>query len=228
MALTQNRRRSRLSLRRHRPRLEHLDERCLLSTGAGPACLIRLPFIFTRPLFELTFQPDNRFLIGRFPVNTIRSPRAYNPARDKARAAGRDSHDGNPDRLDPIIGAAAARHVYGVYGTGFTVAVIDTGIDYNNPALGGGFGPNAKVIAGYDFASNSPDPMATASQHGTAVAGLIGSSDPQSPGVAPGVKIVGLRITGSDNTASSATSPGPSSGSSTTMPSTTSRSSTSR
>ena len=49
-----------------------------------------------------------------------------------------------------------------------TVAVIDTGVDYNNPALGGGFGPGAKVIAGYDFADNSTNPMATclAARHG--------------------------------------------------------------
>ena len=41
------------------------------------------------------------------------------------------------------------------------VAVIDTGVDYNNPALGGGFGPGNKVIAGFDFADNTADPMAT-------------------------------------------------------------------
>ena len=63
---------------------------------------------------------------------------------------------------DPIIGAAAVRSTYNVDGTGMTVAVIDTGVDYNNPALGGGFGPNDKVIAGYDFADNTANPMATA------------------------------------------------------------------
>jgi type VI secretion system secreted protein VgrG len=108
---------------------------------------------------------------------------------------------GNQDSYDSIIGASATRAAYSVSGTGSTVAVIDTGIDYNNPAFGGAFGPDAKVIAGYNFASSSLDPMATTSQHGTAVAGLIGSSDPKSLGVAPGVKIVGLRITGNDNTA---------------------------
>ena len=44
--------------------------------------------------------------------------------------------------------------------------------------------------------------MATNSQHGTAVAGLIGSDDPNNLGVAPGVNIVALRVTDSDNTAS--------------------------
>jgi type VI secretion system secreted protein VgrG len=109
---------------------------------------------------------------------------------------------GTPTPFDPIIGAAATRSTYGVTGTGLTVAVIDTGVDYNNPALGGSFGPGSKVIAGYDFASGSADPLATTSQHGTAVAGLIGSSDPNNLGVAPGVNIVALKVTGNDNSAS--------------------------
>ncbi len=83
-----------------------------------------------------------------------------------------------------------------------TVAVIDTGVDYNNPALGGGFGPGDKVIAGFDFADDTANPMATTSQHGTAVAGLIGSDDPDDLGVAPGVDIVALRVTDDTNTAS--------------------------
>jgi type VI secretion system secreted protein VgrG len=104
--------------------------------------------------------------------------------------------------FDPIIGAAATRSAYHVDGTGMTVAVIDTGVDYKNAALGAGFGPGAKVVAGYDFADNSPDPMATSSQHGTAVAGLIGSNNPTDLGVAPGVSVVALRVTDASNTGS--------------------------
>ena len=60
------------------------------------------------------------------------------------------------------------RSTYKVDGTGMTVAVIDTGVDYNNPALGGGFGPGDKVIAGYDFADNTsqPDGHLLAARHG--------------------------------------------------------------
>ena len=111
---------------------------------------------------------------------------------------------------------ATTRQQYGVDGTGMTVAVIDTGVDYNNPALGGGFGPNAKVIAGYNFASDTADPMATSSQHGTAVAGLIGSDNPNDLGVVPGVKIVALRVTDRPIQPASQALPMPSSGSSTT------------
>ena len=60
----------------------------------------------------------------------------------------------------------------------------------------------AQVIAGYDFADGTADPMATASQHGTSIAGLIGSSDPNDLGVAPAANIVALRVTDNSNAAS--------------------------
>src|SRR5438552_829186 len=56
-------------------------------------------------------------------------------------------------------------------GGGESIAIIDTGIDYNLPELGGGFGPGHKVIAGYDFVSNDADPM-DSDGHGTANAAL--------------------------------------------------------
>ena len=95
--------------------------------------------------------------------------------------------------FDQILGASAARSKYGVNGSGMTVATIDTGVDYNNEDLGGGFGPGDKVAYGYDFADGTSDPIAV-DQHGTAVAGLIAGSDPGDPGVAPGADIVALRV----------------------------------
>jgi type VI secretion system secreted protein VgrG len=103
---------------------------------------------------------------------------------------------------DSIIGASQARSAYNVDGSGMTVAVIDTGVDYKNPDLGGGYGPGNKVVAGFDFSANSSNPMATTSQHGTGVAGLIGSTGSQDGGVAPGVDIVALKVTDGSNTAS--------------------------
>ena len=79
-----------------------------------------------------------------------------------------------------------------------TVAVIDTGIDYNRPELGGGFGAGHKVIAGYDFYDNDSDPM-DESGHGTSVAGVI-AAKPYTvngityQGVAPDAKLVALRV----------------------------------
>ncbi|MEO3742244.1 S8 family serine peptidase [Plantactinospora sp. B5E13] len=57
-------------------------------------------------------------------------------------------------------------------GAGVNVAVIDTGIDYTHPSLGGGFGPGHKVVGGHDFVNDDDDPMDDHS-HGTHVAGII-------------------------------------------------------
>ncbi|MBI1831910.1 MAG: S8 family serine peptidase [Planctomycetes bacterium] len=82
-------------------------------------------------------------------------------------------------------------------GTGYSVAIIDTGIDYNNPNLGGGFGAGHRVVAGWDFANNDADPMDD-NGHGTHVAGIIGSSNAAYSGVAPDVNLIALKVLGKD------------------------------
>ena len=104
--------------------------------------------------------------------------------------------------FDQIIGASAARIlIVNLNGAGRTVAVIDTGVDYNNPALGGGIGAGDKVVAGVDF-SGSPNGVLPTWQHGTGVAGLVAGSDSSYSGVAPGADIVALRVFGDNNTGS--------------------------
>ena len=71
---------------------------------------------------------------------------------------------------------AAISHYPSINGSGQSIAIIDTGIDYRHPALGGGFGPGFKVVAGYDFVDDDPDPM-DEDGHGTGVAGVIGAKD---------------------------------------------------
>ena len=197
MGWTLKRIRSRESDGRHRPGLEHLDQRLLLSTGAGTS----LPYHVAPILSSVTHKaPAHVHRLARASAHQAQTAPVAQPQTQTERPAGAIA-TGATTAFDPLIGSAAARATYGVDGTGMTVAVIDTGVDYNNPALGGAFGPGAKVVAGYNFASNSPDPMATSSQHGTAVAGLIGSSDPSHLGVAPGVQIVALRVVGDNNVA---------------------------
>src|SRR5438552_1447939 len=67
---------------------------------------------------------------------------------------------------------SAAKDFPSLTGKGVTVAVIDTGIDYKLPSLGGGIGATHKVIAGWDFVNDDSDPM-DESGHGTSVAGVI-------------------------------------------------------
>lgn len=97
--------------------------------------------------------------------------------------------------IDQDVAAAAYS---GITGKGNTVAVIDTGIDYTHPSLGGGFGSNFKVVGGYDFFDDDSDPMDTTG-HGTAVAGVIAASPYTVSGVtyqgiAPDAKLVALRV----------------------------------
>ncbi|KAH7324203.1 putative minor extracellular protease vpr [Stachybotrys elegans] len=80
-------------------------------------------------------------------------------------------------------------HEAGFTGKGAKVAIIDTGIDYNHPALGGGLGEGFKVSGGYDFVGDGlwptpgevkePDEDPVDVQgHGTHVAGIVaGRSD---------------------------------------------------
>src|SRR5581483_9830366 len=91
----------------------------------------------------------------------------------------------------PLIGLDGARANFPYKGDGYSVAVLDTGIDYNHPALGGAWGK--RVIAGYDFVNNDADPLDD-NGHGTHVAGIIGSSSSQYPGVAPDVNLIALKV----------------------------------
>lgn len=75
-------------------------------------------------------------------------------------------------------------------GAGVTVAIIDTGIDYTHPELGGAFGEGHLVVDGYDFVNDDADPMDD-HYHGTHVAGIVAGS---TTGVAPGVELTAYKV----------------------------------
>jgi subtilisin-like proprotein convertase family protein len=77
----------------------------------------------------------------------------------------------------------------GFTGTGQTVAVIDTGVDYTISALGGGSFPNKKVIGGTDISDKDNDPL-DCEGHGTEVSEVIAGPN----GVAPDAKIVAIKV----------------------------------
>lgn len=77
-------------------------------------------------------------------------------------------------------------------GQGVRICVIDTGVDYTHPALGGCLGAGCKVIAGYDFVNSDSDPIDD-NGHGTHVAGIIISSNGTYRGVAPGAELISLK-----------------------------------
>ncbi|KAH7091708.1 subtilisin-like protein [Auriculariales sp. MPI-PUGE-AT-0066] len=94
----------------------------------------------------------------------------------------------------------------GFTGKGIKVAILDTGIDYNHPMLGGGFGAGFKVERGYDFVGDDyfgdvpqpdDDPYDGCAGHGTHVAGIIAASGPNDfnmTGVAPEATLYAYRV----------------------------------
>ncbi|MSU77348.1 MAG: hypothetical protein EXS16_04540 [Gemmataceae bacterium] len=100
-----------------------------------------------------------------------------------------------------LIGLPSAFGTTTYRGTGYSVVVIDTGIDYRHADLGGGFGAGRRVIAGWDFVNNDADPLDD-NGHGTHVAGIIGSSSATYSGVAPGVNLIALKVLGADGSGS--------------------------
>uniref|UniRef100_A0A0K3CFE5 BY PROTMAP: gi/472583139/gb/EMS20793.1/ subtilisin-like protease [Rhodosporidium toruloides NP11] gi/647397360/emb/CDR40336.1/ RHTO0S05e01794g1_1 [Rhodosporidium toruloides] n=1 Tax=Rhodotorula toruloides TaxID=5286 RepID=A0A0K3CFE5_RHOTO len=76
-------------------------------------------------------------------------------------------------------------HNKGILGQGVKIVVVDEGVDYTNPLLGGCFGPGCQISFGYDFVgdnyigTNAPvpdsDPFSSCSNHGTHTTGTVGA-----------------------------------------------------
>jgi minor extracellular serine protease Vpr len=103
-----------------------------------------------------------------------------------------------------MIGADVAQSELGYSGAGIKVAVVDSGIDYDHPDLGGCFGPGCRVAYGYDLVGDAftgaNDPVADDDPddclgHGTHVAGIIGANGGV-VGVAPEVTFGAYRVFG--------------------------------
>jgi minor extracellular serine protease Vpr len=60
-----------------------------------------------------------------------------------------------------LTGANVAQDELGLDGTGVTIAIVDSGVDYTLPELGGCFGPSCKVRGGLDLVGNDYNATAT-------------------------------------------------------------------
>jgi len=118
-----------------------------------------------------------------------------------------------------MTGADIAQNELGLDGSGIKVAVMDTGVDFDHPDLGGNSSstsggndfPTSRVVAGWDFVgdtfnadsrSAAYNPIATpdanpddCNGHGTHVAGIIGANGTVK-GVAPNVSFGAYRVFG--------------------------------
>ena len=84
---------------------------------------------------------------------------------------------------------------YGIYGDSIVVGILDTGIDYMHPALGGGIGDGYKVIGGYNFYDHN-DFVMDEIGHGTHVAGIVAADGLDIKGVAPHALLYSLKVFG--------------------------------
>lgn len=137
-----------------------------------------------------------------WPIDVIQAPE-FNPGEGAA-----------PDLAAALAmtGADVVQNSLGITGAGIKVAVMDTGIDYDNADLGGDgvtrsnspVFPTARVIKGWDFVGdafnggNTPVPDAYPDDcfgHGTHVAGIVGAKGAVT-GVAPDVVFGSYRVFG--------------------------------
>lgn len=130
-----------------------------------------------------------------------------NPSEDALLLPGSDIEYTFP-ALANRSGAAYAQKTLKLSGQGVKIAIVDTGIDYTHPWLGGCFGKGCKVEFGYDFVGDDygigdappkpdDDPMDCAG-HGTHCAGIAAGYDPAGifRGVAPNATLGAYRVFG--------------------------------
>ncbi|GAB4039457.1 MAG: hypothetical protein Fur0014_09170 [Rubrivivax sp.] len=148
-----------------------------------------------------------------YPVEIVQRPAAV-PAADAA-----------PDLAAALslTGADIAQNSLGLTGEGIKVGIIDTGIDIDHPAFGGGGTPgatafpSARVAYGYDLVGDNYNAGGTPEQqvpvpdenpddcngHGTHVAGIVGGNGGGIKGVAPKVTFGAYRVFGCAGSSSS-------------------------
>ncbi|KAJ3018739.1 hypothetical protein HKX48_002653 [Thoreauomyces humboldtii] len=148
------------------------------------------------------------------PVRVVKRPAAASKSPAPAKKA--VDTDITPHAMTGVADVHASGHT----GKGIKIAVIDTGVYYLHPALGGGFGPGFKVSFGEDFVGddytstnnlpvpdNDPLDNCSSESHGTHCAGIIGADAsaittpgfiPALPwvGVAPGAELGAFRVFG--------------------------------
>ncbi|KAH9439836.1 hypothetical protein MCOR27_005480 [Pyricularia oryzae] len=138
--------------------------------------------------------------------------RPYVPASqtgNPAQHAG-DEPPGPPVNSSVLHGSTGVKelHDMDITGSEITVAVVDAGLDYLHPALGGGVGAGFKVrfgidLVGDDFKVGLPprprsDPYAECLAHGTHVSGIVAGNQSSTGfvGVAPAANLEHYRVVG--------------------------------
>ncbi len=134
-------------------------------------------------------------IIAITPNGAVNSSDGNGGNKDKDK--GKDKSKKIPSTDYPNVVGADVAWEQGVIGSGVAVAVLDTGLG-DLPALTDGVdNKSGRIVAWKDFIENSRKPR-DPNGHGSHVAGIIANSqkddDGEWNGVAPGVKLVGVRV----------------------------------
>ena len=100
-------------------------------------------------------------LVKREDIKTIEKlsvVQAVYPVELFERPSSRKLEDSHLASANQMSGVSHAHENLGFLGAGIRIAIIDTGVDYHHPDLGGCFGPNCKVEFGHDFVGDSFNP----------------------------------------------------------------------
>ncbi|OWB69001.1 hydrolase activity protein [[Candida] boidinii] len=141
---------------------------------------------------------DLSYIKNVWPVSIVKAP---GPSDDNYAIRNWNPH--NVTGVDKL-------HEEGIYGDGVVVGVIDTGVNYMDASLGGGFGEGFTVIGGHDYAGNDyswtdpssakedDDPMDCLG-HGTFVSTVIAGVTKDIVGVSPNAKIRMYKVFGCED-----------------------------
>lgn len=140
--------------------------------------------LLLKNIHDLNHLANTNGVIAITPVTLIPRPVpqksvVLSSVKDQALATG----GGDAQSVHAMTGVNKL-HKQGITGRGIRIGIIDSGINYPHPSLGGCFGPGCKVAYGLDFVgdayngTNAPspdsDPNDTCNGHGTHVAGIVG------------------------------------------------------
>lgn len=168
--------------------LQHLPEGVKLETAlktyeADPAVEFAVPNVNFK--VQMSASPALSFKTTSSPA-----PRAASAKKTPAVTASSAETQTDGQWYLSTLGMNQVWNDYGTGSAGVTVAVLDTGVDYDHPDLAG------KIIKGPDYVDSDFDPK-DEHGHGTHVAGIIVANLNQQQGIsglAPQVHVMAIRV----------------------------------
>ncbi|KAK8057880.1 hypothetical protein PG996_011817 [Apiospora saccharicola] len=174
--------------------------------AAGHDSLKLLDLIRAKPAVKAVW-PVRTVTLDTGKMENPKTATSPTPAGSQQKRQESHSKDDEDTFMPHLMTQIDRLHALNITGKGFRIAMMDSGVDYTHPSLGGCFGPGCLVEHGWDFVGDVPrgsdpqpdaDPFDNCFGHGTHVAGTIAAQpDTGNPygfvGAAPGAKLWSYR-----------------------------------